>query len=338
MGIVYHSVQAFYINGTGHSEVVSSYGFFLDLSHGFRMPAFFLVAGFFLEMLLQKRNRFEVLVSRFKRVMLPFFIGIILLTPPMYFLPRLDQYLYAGYLTSLDQWINILEKLYAKFWRKLEPGHLWFLFYLFSFSILGSFLRETRLFSIFDKIKEWFFPLITMSLMLSMDSHLKVNSPNTFFIPWNTWVYYYVYFFMGMLTFSLHPEKSFSLLWTLPAFVLVFVSFNSKLMASIHYAFFNWCVVMSLVGLVARWNLGYSKTIRYISDSSYWLYLIHEVVLYGFDIIFFSLKPNLHARIVINLVATLVLGFYSYQFFVRFTWIGKLLNGKKAVRVHLLKN
>ena len=56
---------------TQHSEVMQMVAWF---THLFRMPVFFLIAGFFAMMLLEKRGIKGFLVHRFKRIGLPFII------------------------------------------------------------------------------------------------------------------------------------------------------------------------------------------------------------------------------------------------------------------------
>jgi hypothetical protein len=71
--------------------------------------------------------------------------------------------------------------------------------------------------------------------------------------------------------------------------------------------------------------------VRYVSDSSYWLYLVHvpliiagQALLRGLDL------PAVVKFTLLIAVATAIL-LVSYRFLVRYTWIGRLLNGPRPL-------
>ncbi|MCP5525183.1 MAG: acyltransferase family protein, partial [Verrucomicrobiales bacterium] len=57
---------------------------FADASHGFRMPLFFLISGFFTAMLWRKRGLQALLKHRFKRILLPCLLGLVTIVPLMF--------------------------------------------------------------------------------------------------------------------------------------------------------------------------------------------------------------------------------------------------------------
>ena len=69
---------------------------------------------------------------------------------------------------------------------------------------------------------------------------------------------------------------------------------------------------------------------RYVSDSSYWQYLVHVPLVIAGQALLREL--NLPAMVKLTLliaVATAIL-LVSYRFLVRYTWIGRLLNGPRT--------
>ncbi|TWT81015.1 Glucans biosynthesis protein C [Planctomycetes bacterium CA13] len=85
LGIVLHATLSFIpgpnvwvVRDTQSSEV---FGLFLGAIHGFRMPLFFLLSGFFTMMLFRKRGIKSLLVHRFKRIFLPMMIGLFTIIP-----------------------------------------------------------------------------------------------------------------------------------------------------------------------------------------------------------------------------------------------------------------
>ena len=63
------------------SSVDGPYDEFLRAVHGFRMPVFFLLSGFFTAMLWRWRGHRSLLSHRLRRVALPLAIGLVTLVP-----------------------------------------------------------------------------------------------------------------------------------------------------------------------------------------------------------------------------------------------------------------
>ena len=57
------------------------YGLLFAAIHGFRMPVFFVLSGFFTAMLWRRRGLKSVLSHRFRRVFLPLLLGLVTIVP-----------------------------------------------------------------------------------------------------------------------------------------------------------------------------------------------------------------------------------------------------------------
>jgi glucan biosynthesis protein C len=71
---------------------------------------------------------------------------------------------------------------------------------------------------------------------------------------------------------------------------------------------------------------------RYISDASYWVYLVHyTLTIYIAPLL---IGWNVHATIKFTtvMISTTIISFATYHYFVRCTFIGKFLNGRKYSR------
>ena len=62
------------------------FGIFLAAVHGFRMPVFFVMSGFFTAMLWRRRGLIPLLQHRFKRIFIPFLLGCVTIVPLLYIL------------------------------------------------------------------------------------------------------------------------------------------------------------------------------------------------------------------------------------------------------------
>jgi glucans biosynthesis protein C len=91
-----------------------------------------------------------------------------------------------------------------------------------------------------------------------------------------------------------------------------------------------WLFVFGFIGIFFRVLERPVPRIRYLSDSSYWLYLVHMPVLLVFQIAAAdtSWPPALKALVVF--AASLATLLASYHVLVRPTWIGAILNGRKC--------
>ena len=86
--------------------------------------------------------------------------------------------------------------------------------------------------------------------------------------------------------------------------------------------------VFAFVGYMLQWFSKENKTIRYLSDSSYWGYLIHLPIVAAFQILVANLDLFWAVKLLIIFVPSLAILVVSYHYAVRKTRIGLLLNGK----------
>ncbi len=93
-----------------------------------------------------------------------------------------------------------------------------------------------------------------------------------------------------------------------------------------------WLLIFGITGLFIRYGSNHSSRMRYISDSSYWVYLVHlsfTTIIPGF-IADWPLPATL--KFLFVLICTGIISFVSYHYLVRGTFIGKFLNGRKYLR------
>lgn len=95
-------------------------------------------------------------------------------------------------------------------------------------------------------------------------------------------------------------------------------------------AAFVWTIAFGLIGLSRSLLSRANGRIRYLSDASYWLYLAHLplVVAGQFAFAYVSFHPMVEF-IALTVVSTALL-LLSYRWCVRYTWIGRMLNGRRV--------
>jgi glucan biosynthesis protein C len=366
LGIVIHAAM-FYTVMT--SEVVplkdrqtwAVFDVVVGLIHAFRMPSFFLLAGFFAALLVEKYGFRGALTNRLKRVLLPLLIGLFTVLPitgwfllSFKFSVDHDTKLLLTSLEGHRQWAQDFE-------RQLggpSPGHLWFLYYLMMFYLLTP-LCEAGLRSCERRgwaarlqrvtASRWLPVVLGAWTALTLWPHkggLVVGFQHfTPHLP--SLVYYGSFFFVG---YSFHRYRAFLVTserhlggYALVSALLFVVSLAPAAVdyqeggrtAWLHWVTISlhgvltWVLVYAFVGLFQRYLDHDSPWVAYISQSSYWVYLVHLPVVS--IAAWYLLDSELPAMIKFLLVGsfTTVVAFSSYHYLVRRTFVSVLLNGRR---------
>jgi len=103
-----------------------------------------------------------------------------------------------------------------------------------------------------------------------------------------------------------------------------------RLLANLSQVLFAWMMIFGLMGLFGKLLSRGQPWVRYLSDSSYWLYLVHLPLIIAGQALLRGLNlPAIVKFTLLVAVATAIL-LVSYRFLVRYTWIGRLLNGPRT--------
>jgi hypothetical protein len=100
--------------------------------------------------------------------------------------------------------------------------------------------------------------------------------------------------------------------------------------AGLAQVLFAWLMCFGCLGLFRRYLDRENPSIRYLADSAYWLYIAHHPLVALFQ---GWMRPwDLHPLLKWGLLTVFLLGVLlgSYHLLVRNTWLGVLLNGRRA--------
>ena len=182
--------------------------------------------------------------------------------------------------------------------------HLWFLYYLLWLVLaLISFVWINRKLPIIKRIPDILittplclvvlFPLTVLIQRMMPDEFGPVTAPGL--LPWPPLLLYYGVFFMfGALCYGRERfESIFNRSWplllvlALPCLLLglALQSGNGKgtILFSVCAVLFVWLMIFGLIGLFRAFFSSEDKQIRYVSDSSYWLYSYHLTLMIFFQ-------------------------------------------------------
>jgi peptidoglycan/LPS O-acetylase OafA/YrhL len=361
LGIVLHSSNTYVVADYGASwplKDVASTSLTMDwissFVHAFRMPIFFVVAGFFAALLFYERSYSKMIKNRIDRILLPLLVFVVVLWPLVNIGFSYSNLVIANDPTPFASTLANFSEFAA-----FIPGHtmhLWFLYYLVLFSatsyILGLIFKSApqlsgKISNVFSRIiqkpllKLLVFSLVTFLLLLVMDRTWVATSLS--WVPdFNTYIFYAFFYFFGWILFKskayLSSFLSYDWLFTIVG-LMVFTGYflsdtsnvNIETIMAIK-AITVWLFIFGMTGLFIRYTSNHSPIMRYVSDSSYWVYLLHlplTALLPGF-LVGFALPGILKFVIVATCTAFVCL--MTYHFLIRPTFIGKFLNGRKYPR------
>lgn len=136
--LYFHAAAVFYTGDLGEFYVKNERSSiemecFILFVHQWHMPLFFLLSGAGTWFALSSRTAGEYVIERCKRLFIPFIFGTLVIVPPQVYYRLLSNPNYQ------DSYIQF----YPQFFNGIRPqgnfewGHLWFIIYLFIFSLLA---------------------------------------------------------------------------------------------------------------------------------------------------------------------------------------------------------
>lgn len=368
LGIVLHSATLYLAAPPPHVPIVTdrntsiAMDLIFDFIHSFRMPTFFVLAGFFTALLVEKRGVAGAYRNRLARIAAPLAASLLTILP-LTLLFMLALVLSARYGTH-----DLLPDLHdaARFEREARARgapegipvmHLWFLLYLCYFYLLIPFCRM---------LVRWSLPIeAKVGRFLASPLSLPVFALYTALTLWPypggqvfgdfimlgfspPAILYYGSFFVIGYVFHHYRAATAGLVRYVPlCAALAVVFFPLSLYAShleythpdagpglhvfvvLAHAFSTWSLVWLFVGMALRFFDRPTPWVLYASQSSYWVFLLHLpiVCLVAWVLVPVDVSALLKFAAVVGV--TTVVCFATYHYWVQDTWMGAFLNGRR---------
>lgn len=349
------------------SSIVSS---FMMIAHCFRLELFFLIAGFFSHMKFHSDAGHSFLRSRLARIAIPFIIGWFLLRPVLvsgWIMGAESMRGDANIVNALKAGFASLGDLPKDL---LVGTHLWFLYYLLFTSLGVVLLRyliglyqpmQQKLVQLADATTRWLcssgFAIVVIALptagCLWFMSHWGMDTPDKSLLPMvPVSLIYGGFFLFGWLVHRQASlmERFARLTWgkfALCVLAIIATNLLSDFQMKLSHPYYNllktgfvlsyaimmWSLVSLSIGLFRRFFDRPSKRVRYLADASYWLYLIHLPIVIWLQIAFAELPFHWSIKLLSISALTICIAILFYDAFVRATFIGAVLNGKRKSRI-----
>ncbi len=332
------------------------------LLHTFRMTTFFLIAGFFAHLMVERRGLGGFVRDRLRRIGIPLLVGW-----PILFAAIVAVTIWGAVVSAHGGPLPPAPK-YPGF-PAFPLTHLWFLYLLLSFYAaalvlrlaVGALDRGGALARACDRIvgavvaTPFGLPLLAAPAALALYATpgwamwFGVPTPDSSLVPnLAAAVAYFSAFGFGWL---LHRRVDClaALRRNWPANLALAVIFSAaglvitgpapliaastpglaKAGFAATYALASWSWTFALIGLALRFLDRPSAAIRYVADASYWIYLVHLPLIMALQVAVSQLAWPwpLKFAVILGVAFPLMLG--SYQLFVRRSFIGAILNGRR---------
>ena len=369
LGIVLHAalpyipgIEAFWPADESSSYLLTTIFQFI---HMWRMPVFFILAGFFANLVISRKSWSSWWGNRLLRIGLPIMVFFPLMGLT---LPWIFKFGETGEFTFFYSNVG-------------QPFHLWFLWHLMIFVIITALFRLPYLLSVkvldgLNKIGLDFagkvfralgaflsgillrsrFPVVLIVACAVINVHaggeLIIN-------PFATGLYFVVgyslysnsslftfltahwkyYLAAGIVVFALH-----TILTAVNAAVVTDIYGDNSTRVSekesdlsdllglfIYLTKISGAVLFSyaFIGLSENKFGAYNAKLRFISDGAYWIYLIHLPIVTLITFSMLNLPVFAEAKFLIAVIITFITSVVSYKYFVRHSFIGILLNGRR---------
>lgn len=343
---------------------------FVTVSHSFRMEVFFLIAGVLSHQAFHRKGAAGFLRARLIQIGVPFLLGWLILRPLLVSgwimgsaSLRGDVDVRAGLVGGVLSLSNLPSGLFT-------GSHLWFLYYLAMISALVVGVRSVlasndswrlALGRKADEFVEWLANSRLSLLVVTIPTAAGLwfmrgwgmDTPDQSLIPHLPVMALYGGFFaLGWMLdrqrqlisrlARLTPGRGVLAGMGIASILLLggierdpghphfFVAHLAYVMG---YSLTMWTLVMLTLGFFEKWFKEPSPFLRYIADSSYWMYLIHLPLVVWMQVAVAEFSFHWMIKLVSISVVTLVLSLISYDLFVRSTFLGQLLNGRRRDRV-----
>ncbi len=335
----------------------------------FQLPVFFAISGFFAAYLVESRGIWMFLRHRWSRIGVPFLVAWPILAILMYFIVGFTApfssippgYTYAmGDMIAMGQ--NAMRYLFM---------HLWFLYHLMILCVSASaivlLVRLTLPKSVLSRARDIIVRLLSFRGIgiLVLFTILVLYRMQSWSIDYNAGplppvrmlVLFGLFFAFGWLLYSRREllEKLKRPAWAILAigmlcclaYLFLFelgckpdpgktctgTSQAYHLGAVVLLSLSMWLLTFALFGVFLRYMTNTSRRWRYLADASYWIYIVHVPIVMLLPLLLSNVPLPGIVKLTLVVVSATGLILLTYRYFVRSTFIGKQLNGRRYPRV-----
>jgi peptidoglycan/LPS O-acetylase OafA/YrhL len=338
--------EPFYAKSEALSWPLSHFINFVDLWH---MPLLFAVAGAATWYALGFRSGRQYAAERFKRLLIPFIFGVLVIVPPQTFFGAVSSHNFDGSL--FGYWPHFFtddSPDLTGYAGGFTPAHLWFILYLFLNSILGLalllYLRRENGQRLVAGLAGWCkWPgvifLFAVPLLLADRMLSDVADPNPlrhllFFIAG------YLLVANGGLQAAVDRHKGSALLLGIASAVVIGVVSANDINLGGTYApkrigfdlltnLDGWLWIIAILGYGRRFLNANNRVLRYANEAAYPFYILHQTVVVAVGFYMLKLNMGVPASFTLIVIGSLIATLAVYDLIVKRVGVLRFLFGMK---------
>ncbi|MFW5682184.1 MAG: acyltransferase family protein [Phycisphaeraceae bacterium] len=338
--------------------------------HAWRVPLFFVLAGFFAMLLATRRGVAPFLDHRNRRVLLPLLVSCAVILPVSYF-----AFGWGWVRSGWATWDEVLRLSLGEELRRddvVGPAHLWFLEYLYLFSVLfaagmwllrrcgrppGQWWRNEGP----PPTGRWIAWLggvwVVSAGLVAVEPEIAYSFENSFVPRGVEFVYHGWFFGIGAVLYlrrgvldplarAALPLVAVAILvgslaawWTLPrveawhgqgSVAAGRAGTFSNVAYAAAWAAAAWLTIAALLAAAVRWLARPRAAIRWLSDSAYWVYLAHVPIVAAIHVALLDSGLPASVRFLLAIAGGVAATLVTYRYAVRYSWLGVGLHGPRG--------
>lgn len=300
---------------------------FTDFVHQWRMPLFFLIAGWSAYAVLGRRTDRRFLIERVERLLLPLAFGLVTLCPAIKYIERRGGIdLQAGgprFGEAFDgSFLDFLPYFFGRF-DQLSWSHLWFLAYLMLLSMLWlPVLRRLADMRPLDGAG-WIYVLPAPLILVQAGLRPVFGEWYNLYSDWASLAYFSLFFLAGALL-ARQPalEDAVRRHWPIGAAAAA-VAFLARLgsgnpvLREMLGAVVAWGSVLALLGMFRRWQGARGSTLLYLRDSALPIYVLHQLPVVAMGALVTTLSIPLPVQFLAVVGGAVIVTMGAYHLLVR---------------------
>ncbi len=340
-----------------NSETTTTFQYWMIWSHYFRMPLLLFISGAGTYMALGKRTPRQFAGERFRRLFIPLVFGIFVVVPPQIYYEHIKEYAsYGEFYKTVFNFVPYPEGSFS--WH-----HLWFILYLFVFSLLAlpflNFLRSARSTPFKNGAFKFLGSPAGISLIPSVfilltqiilrpyfpeETHALVND-------WAFFTFYFLFFVMGILCYSspklweaIGTNRKYlliTMLGSLIPFYFCYFHFRDLIqlpwtidtietMFDVTSIFVSWFTVITIIAYGQHYLNKPHPWLTKISEGLYPFYILHQTVIIAIGYYICQLDWSIAAKYWTIAILTLISCTAFYMLLIRPFNVMRFLFGMKA--------
>jgi fucose 4-O-acetylase-like acetyltransferase len=298
----------------------------------FFMTLLFFVSGIATYYSFQSRQSNQYIKERVHKLLLPFLFGTILLCPLQAYLKALYEGFHGNYLQFIPEFFS------AKIVYYLGYAHLWFLLYLFVFSLICvPLFKKWQSTNQIQKIADFivkgnriFLP-IAVIVLLELFLRPFFYGSQTLIMDWandtvylSMFVFGYIFAADQRILAKLKEYFKLSVILVLLSLVLLFyinyqweIAGSSAVYLMVLWAaikgIYECAAIVFLICIFSKHLNTESKQIKYLSKASFPIYIFHFLPLTFFTLIFVKLNMNLYLKYLLIISLSYIAVFLIYE-------------------------